>query len=361
MPEFKLAEIAEFLAVPIPDKSDMMICGVAALDMAKLGELSFLANPVYRKLLEKTKASAVLISKEDLPLLPDGVCGLVVDDPYLCFARVLEMYHPPVLDDRCGVHPTSYVHPDAEVHSTAWIGEGCSVGANSVIGSGSRLIANVCVYENVSIGRDCLIHSNCSIREGSQIADRFFCNNGVVIGSDGFGFVPDKNGKLTKIPQTGYVQIGADVEIGANTTIDRATMGITSIANGVKLDNQVQIAHNVSIGAFTVIAAQSGVAGSTSIGEWCRLGGAVSVGGHLRIGDRVQIGGRSGVVSNIPADRIYAGFPAREHKSFLLQTAAIPKLPAVMKTIRSERRRLDQLENKLNSIARQLGEIKGDN
>lgn len=340
MPSFTLADLAQRLGVVPEGDPARRLSGLRPLDEAGAEELSFLANPHYRDLLATTRAGAVLLRPEDLAPLPSGCAALLTPDPYLAFARAQLLFHPPAPLPGWGRHPSAVVEEGAEVHPETWLGPFTHVAAGAAIGRGTRLLGLSAVSAGARIGEDCLIHSGCQIREDCVLGDRVLLQNGVVIGAEGFGFAPLPGGGSLKVPQTGRVVIEDEVEIGANTCVDRGTMGDTVIRRGARLDNLIQIAHNVQVGPGTLIAAQSGIAGSTRLGADCRIGGACAINGHIRLGDRVQVGGNSGVTGSVPDDRVYAGFPARPYRDFLAQSAALAHLPGLVKRVRELERRL---------------------
>jgi UDP-3-O-[3-hydroxymyristoyl] glucosamine N-acyltransferase len=346
MPEWTLAQLAEHLGAEAVGDPARVLRGVRGLEEAGPAELSFLANPRYREQVGSSQAGALLLRPADRELLPAGCAALLLDDPYLGFAAAMQLFHPDVATRAYGRHVAAVVSPEARVHEETWLGPGVVVEAGATIGRGTRLEGLSWVGAGAEIGEDCLIRSGCHIRERCVLGNRVVLQSGVVVGSDGFGFAPVKGGSI-KIPQTGRVVIEDDVEVGANTCLDRGTMGDTLIRRGVRLDNLIQIAHNVEVGEGTLIAAQTGVAGSTHIGAACLIGGAAAITGHARVGDRVQIGGNSGVTGSIPDDRIYAGFPARPHREFLQQSAALARLPELMKTVKQLERRLALAEARL--------------
>jgi UDP-3-O-[3-hydroxymyristoyl] glucosamine N-acyltransferase len=312
--------------------ADISVSPVASLQQAGPGTLSFLANPKYRRYLKTTRASAVVLSAQDAPDSPVAV--LVSDNPYACYARAARLLHPPD-KPRSGIHPSAIVDEAAEVDPSAWIGAnsviengvkiapsvrigpGCIVGAKVEIGAGSQLVARVTVLAEARIGRRAILHP------------------GVVIGSDGFGMA-GMEGRWEKVPQLGSVQIGNDVEIGANTTVDRGSIDDTVIEEGVKIDNQVQVAHNVFIGAHTAIAACVGISGSTRIGRHCTLAGGVGVVGHLEIADHVHITGMSMVTRSIAEQGSYsAGTPLMENWQWRRNAVRMKQLDHLTRRISS--------------------------
>jgi len=300
---------------------------VASLEADGPGEISFLANPRYAARVKQSRAGA-LIAREPV----SGFSGslLLNQDPYLAFARVLRIFHPPQRPEP-GIHAP--LPAGVRVGAEVYLGPQVTVGENVRIGPRCIIHPGTVLYPGVVLGADCEIHGGVVIREDCLLGDGVILQPGVVVGSDGFGFAPGPRG-LEKIPQTGRVRIGDLVEVGAGTTIDRATLGETVLEQGVKLDNLVQVGHNVRIGAWTVIAAQTGISGSTTIGSRCRIGGQVGIAGHLRIGDGVTIGAQSGVVSDLPDGSTVSGYPAREHHQALRIQAQIQHLPQLRRRVR---------------------------
>jgi UDP-3-O-[3-hydroxymyristoyl] glucosamine N-acyltransferase len=308
---YALGDLASRLGGAVYGDRDCLIRDVAAIQQASPGTVTFLANPRYRKYLASTSASAVILSSEELNACP--VSAWVVDNPYLTFAKVAALLHA-ASDFRKGIHETAFVSPESHVHATAWIGPhsvvdsgaeigaqvqvgpGCYIGEGCFLGDASRLVAHVVLCRRTRIGKRALLHP------------------GVVVGSDGFGMANDGEVWI-KVPQLGGVWIGDDVEIGANTTIDRGTIEDTVVEDGVKLDNQIQVGHNVRIGAQTAIAGCVGIAGSTTIGKRCAIGGGAGIGGHLEIADQVHITGMSMVTKSIREPGVYSsGMPAQPNR-----------------------------------------------
>jgi UDP-3-O-[3-hydroxymyristoyl] glucosamine N-acyltransferase len=230
------------------------------------------------------------------------------------------------------------------------IGAYVVIGKDCIVGDRCTILPGVVLYEGVRVGSDCTLHANVSLRQGVQLGDRVILHNGVVLGSDGFGFTPDSTGHYHKIPQVGIVLVEGDVEIGANTTIDRASLGETRIKKGVKLDNLIQIGHNCSIGENTVISAQTGMSGSTHIGKQVRVGGQAGFGGHLHIGDGAAIGAQAGVSKDVPEKIMVSGYPARPHQEELRMEAAARKMPQLLKDFKSLQRKIQELEEKLDKL-----------
>lgn len=324
----RLSELAAAVGAELKCGDDRDIVGVATLENAGPNQISFLANPKYVMQLATTRAGAVLVAPRHAARVPAGCVAVVCNDPYAAFATILNLMHPPPAATP-GVHPRAIVAPDARVEG-AEIGPGAVVGAGSVVGTGSIIGANVAIGANVTIGRDCRLAPGVVIYDGCVLGDRCILHANVVVGGDGFGFAPTAQG-LLKIPQVGRVVLGNDVELGAGTTVDRGALGDTVLEDGVKLDNLVQVGHNVRIGAHTVIAAQTGISGSVTIGRGCMIGGQVGIAGHLSIGDGVRIAARAGVMRDVAAGAKVGGSPAVAHGRWLRTLAAIDRLPELVR------------------------------
>jgi UDP-3-O-[3-hydroxymyristoyl] glucosamine N-acyltransferase len=326
----KLSDIAEKLECEMMGQ-DVEIARIAGIDEAGAGDLTFVSNRKYISRIKTTGASAIILGK-DIP--PVDIPSLRTDDPYYAFARALEIFHAPL-------RPEPGIHPTAVIGDGVILGEGVNIGAYAVIGrncrigDGTAIYPHAVLYRDVVVGRDAVIHSMVTVREGCRIGDRVILQNGVVIGSDGFGFAPLKDGTFYKIRQTGSVIIEDDVEIGANTTIDRAAVGDTIIRKGVKLDNLVQVGHGAEIGEDSVIAAQTGLAGSTRLGRGVRVGGQVGFAGHLEVGDGAIITAQSGTSHDVPAKAVLSGSPAFKNSDWLRSAVAFAKLPELARRVRA--------------------------
>jgi UDP-3-O-[3-hydroxymyristoyl] glucosamine N-acyltransferase len=343
-----LGEIAKRFGGEVVGDAMVRVGGLAPLDQAQPHQLAFLANPKYLSQVDATRAGAVLIAPADLDKLTsrEGRSFIVTPNPYAYFARVAQMFidlaAPAAL---MGVHPSAVVDPAAQVAKTAVIGPNVVIEAGAVVGEGVRLDAGVFIGRGTHVGESSHLYPRVSVYHGCEIGPRAIVHAGAVIGSDGFGFAPDfvgegaaRTGSWVKIPQVGGVKIGADVEIGANTTIDRGAMADTVIEECVKIDNQVQIGHNCRIGAYTVIAGCAGIAGSTTIGKHCMIGGAVGIAGHVTLGDYVIVTAKSGVSKSLPKAGIYtSAFPA-------IENAQWNKSAALMRNLDKLRDRIKALE-----------------
>jgi UDP-3-O-[3-hydroxymyristoyl] glucosamine N-acyltransferase len=326
-----LGSIVERFGGELIGDRNILITQIAPLDLAQPCHLSFLAQPKYRSQLQKTKAGAVILGREarDLTLLPRIVC----DDPYVYFAKVSAFLNP-LKALLPGIHPSAVIAANARVPASATIGAHAFIGENVVLGERAVIGPGCCLSNGVKIGEATFLHPRVVIYHECVIGDRVVLHSGVVIGSDGFGMAMDE-GRWLKIPQIGRVIIGNDVEIGANTTVDRGAMGDTVIEDGVMLDNQIQIGHNVHIGAHTAIAACVGIAGSTKIGRYCRIGGAAMIGGHLQIADNVTISGATAVAKPISKAGTYTSvYPFESHREWLKNAAHLRHLHKLAKKIR---------------------------
>ena len=343
MPVYSLAEIADKIGGQLFGDSSIEINDVAQIDKAKKGEITFLANQKYKSDLDGTSASAVIIDrKTDItPSLP----YILVMDAYYGFLQTFLLFNPKKKLLEPGIHPTAVIHESANVGQNVSIGGNVWIGPGVIVGGGTQIFPNCVILNETKIGADCILYPSVTIRENCVIGNRVIIHNGAVIGSDGFGFALHED-KYHKIPQVGRVIIEDDVEIGANTTIDRATIGETIIRKGVKLDNLVHIAHNCVIGENTAIAAQTGVSGSTTIGKNVVMAGQVGTVGHITIGDRVQIGAQSGVSKSIPDGEIYFGYPARPIMKSKRIEAVINNLPDLLKRIRTLEKTIAELQKR---------------
>ncbi|TVQ43549.1 MAG: UDP-3-O-(3-hydroxymyristoyl)glucosamine N-acyltransferase [Gammaproteobacteria bacterium] len=339
-PGLTLGELAVRLGCELDGDPDARVSGVATLQHAGPGQLSFLANPAYRQALAQTAATVVVLAAEDAGDCPTA--ALVHTNPYAAYARAAALLHPsPGFD--AGVHPSAVVSAAAEIDPGASIGAHVTVEAGARIGAGVRLGPGCVVMQDSVIGAGSALVARVSVGPGVRVGERCLLHPGVVLGADGFGIAQDA-GRWIKVPQVGGVVIGNDVEIGANTTIDRGAIGDTVIEDGVKLDNQIQVAHNVHIGAHTAIAAMVGIAGSTRIGSHCMIAGQAGIGGHLEICDRVVLIGRAMVTHSIREPGMYgSGIPVEEAREWRRGVARYRQLAKTGERLRRLERRLDKL------------------
>ncbi|WP_303720431.1 UDP-3-O-(3-hydroxymyristoyl)glucosamine N-acyltransferase [Malonomonas rubra] len=338
-----LGDLATLVGGEVSGEANISIRGVAPLDRAGAGDISFLANPKYRSQLEQTTAAAVIVH----PSLAGAIERplLLVKNPYLAFARILTHFHPgPCLPQ--GVLPGAVVDSSAIIDPMATVCAGCVVSAGVRIAAGVVLHPGVQVYPDAEIGADSVIHAGVVIRERCVLGQRVIVQPNAVIGSDGFGFAPDGQ-RYVKIPQVGRVVIEDDVEIGACTCIDRGTLGDTVIRRGSKIDNLVQIAHNAQIGEDCIFVAQVGISGSTEIGRHCTFGGQSATSGHLKVGDNVTIAARGGVSNNVDANQVMAGFPLMPHREWLKMATTMTHLADMRREMQQMRQRLQTLEQQL--------------
>ncbi len=342
-------DIAEQVQAEVIGDGGIVIHSTAKIEEAGEGQITFVSNLKYLKYLTTTNASAVLVSrsipKEKLPERTSMPVLLKVDDAYTSFLQVLRVFNPPPDVIPPGIHHTAVIADNARIGDEVRIGAHVVVGENCKIGEKTIIAHGTVLGDNVQVGDGTTLYPNITVREGCIIGSRVIIHSGTVVGSDGFGFAPQKDGSYSKIPQTGKVVVEDDVEIGSNCSIDRATMGETRICKGVKLDNLIQVAHNVVIGENTVIAAQTGISGSTKIGKQCILAGQVGIIGHVEITDNVIIAAQSGVPKSIKKTGTYFGYPAKEHGRALRIEAVIRQLPELLKDVEDLKRELAQLKN----------------
>jgi UDP-3-O-[3-hydroxymyristoyl] glucosamine N-acyltransferase len=340
--QLRLGELAERLGVRLHGDGSIEIHGVAGIREARPGEITFLGNPKYAAYLETTRASAIIMS-EVRPGLRRPV--LESPQPYLTFLEVLKIFSQPGRDVAPGIHATALVGKRVALGEEISIGPYVVIGDDVVLGDRVTIMAGCFIGSGVSIGAESFLYPNVVIREDCRLGRRGIIHSGVVIGSDGFGFHRDRE-TIHKIPQIGNVEIGDEVEIGANSTIDRATTGSTRIGSGTKIDNLVMIAHNVEIGANSFLCGQVGISGSTVVGDCVTLAGQVGVVGHIEVGDRVQVGAQGGVTKSIPPDTSVSGYPALPHTQARRIYASMRSLPEMVRTVRELSQRIAELEKR---------------
>jgi UDP-3-O-[3-hydroxymyristoyl] glucosamine N-acyltransferase len=343
----KLSEVADRLGCGLEGDPSIEIARVAGLQQAGPGDLSFLSNRRYLDQLRTTKASAVLVDVDDVRNSAPAGCALLhCSNAYASFARALSLFVTAPLPPP-GVHHLSVVAPDAVLGEAVSIGPFVTIGTGASIGARTVLYPNVVVGEGVRLGEACVIHAHCSIRDRVTIGNRVILHDGVVVGSDGFGFATDDDGTHVKIPQQATVVIEDDVEIGANAAIDRPAVGETRIGAGTKLDNLVHIAHGVVVGRRVFMAAQTGIAGSTTIEDDVMLAGQAGVSGHLRVGRGAKVGAKSAVLQSVEAGGFVTGHPAIDHDEWRRSSVVYRQLPALKKRVEELAQRLAELEEKL--------------
>jgi len=330
----RLREIASALGARLENGSpDTVVTGVAGIEKAGPGQLTFLANPKYAAAAKKTQAAAIIVS-EDFPAISTAM--LRTRDPYWAFARSIELFYeapryPP------GVHPTAVIHSSAKIGVNSHIGPYVVIDEGVEIGKQAVLLAHVVIYRAAKIGDNFFAHAHAVVREHCRLGDHVILQNGAVIGSDGFGFAKDNAGHWRKILQSGPAVLEDDVEVQANACVDRASVGETHVARGTKIDNLVQVGHGSSVGQDTLLCAQVGLAGSTAVGNRVILAGQVGVAGHCRIGDGALATAQTGIPSDVPAGQIVSGYPAIENKRWLKCAAIFARLPEIAKAIRTRR------------------------
>lgn len=340
--EFSAKQIAQFVQGVIEGDENATVNTFAKIEDGKPGAISFLSNPKYTHYIYDTESSIVLIDKSVELEKPTKATLVRVDNAYECVAKLLQLYES-MKPKKTGIDSLAFVSPSAKIGENVYIGAFAYIGDNVVIGDGCQIYPNVVICENAKVGNDCLFYPNVTIYHDCHVGNRVTLHAGSVVGSDGFGFAPSENG-YDKIPQIGIVTIEDDVEIGANTCIDRSTMGSTYVRKGVKLDNLVQIAHNTDIGANTVMSAQVGVAGSTKVGQWCMFGGQVGIAGHITIGNKVFLGAQSGVPSSLKDDQTLIGTPPMEKLPYFKSQAIFQRLPDLYKQIQKLQKEVDELK-----------------
>jgi len=329
---FTAGHIADQINGTVVGDRDIDIFNISKIEEGSKGSLTFLANPKYTEFIYTTKASAAIVSSDFEPTERIELTLIKVKDPYSSFTTILELFDKD-LSKRKGISQLTDVDKSSKISDSSFIGSFSTVGENSIIGEKCIIENQVFIGNNVEIGNGCIIYPGVKILDDTIIGQNCIIHSSTTIGSDGFGFAPNDDGSYKKIPQTGNVVIGDNVEIGSNSTIDRATLGSTIISNGVKLDNQIQVAHNVEIGENTAIAAQSGVAGSTKIGKNCMIGGQVGIIGHIKIGDNVKIQAQAGVTSNIKSNSRVTGTPAISYMNYNKSYVHFKNLPEIVKKI----------------------------
>lgn len=341
--EFNAMTIARFLQGEIDGDPGTTVNTIAKIEEGHEGALSFLANPKYEPYLYTTKSSIVLVNRSFVPAGKVGATLIKVDNAYEAFASLLRLVDQ-ARPRKKGIHPTAIIESSATIGSDVYIGAYAYLGENCSLGDGCSVYPHVFIGDNAKIGRNCTLNPGVKIYHDCILGENCIVHAGTVIGSDGFGFAPQSDNEYMKIPQLGNVLIEDNVEIGANVAIDRATMGSTIIRRGVKLDNLIQIGHNVEIGENTVMAGQTGIAGSTKIGKNCMFAGQVGIAGHLKIADGVKIGAQSGIPGDVKKENsILFGYPAFEHKDFIRSSIIFKQLPELSRKLRDLEKQIEML------------------
>jgi UDP-3-O-[3-hydroxymyristoyl] glucosamine N-acyltransferase len=344
--KFSAKQIAEFIQGTIVGDENATVHTFAKIEEGIPGAISFLSNPKYTSYIYDTQSSIVLVNKDFEPEREIKATLIKVDNAYESLAKLMTLYeqsHP----KRTGIDPLAYVAPTAKIGENVYLAPFACVGDHAEVGDNTELHPHATVGRNAKVGKNCILYTNSNVYHDCIVGDNCILHSGCVIGADGFGFAPTPNG-YDKIPQIGIAILEDDVEIGANTCVDRATMGATIIRKGVKLDNLIQVAHNVEIGSNTVIASQTGIAGSTKVGEWCMFGGQVGIAGHIKIGDKVNLGAQSGVPGSIKSGQSLIGTPPIEMKNFFKSSAVFKKLPEMYMELNNLKKELEELKKQLN-------------
>lgn len=346
--EFKAQSIADFLGGTIEGDAQVTVSDVCKIEEGKPGSLAFLSNPKYNKYLYESEASVIIINQDFVLEGPVKATLIRVPDSYEAFASLLELYHQSK-GNKTGIENPSFIDQSATLGNDVYVGAFAYIGKNVRIGNHVKIYPQVYIGDNSVVGDDTILFAGVKIYDSIKIGNACILHAGSVVGSDGFGFAPTEDGTYKKIPQVGNVILEDLVEIGANTTIDRATMGSTIVRKGTKIDNQVQIAHNVEVGENTVMAAMTGISGSTKIGKNCRFGGHVGVAGHISIGDRVNLGGMTGVSNNIKSDKTVLGIPA-------MDIAQAAKAMVIYRNLPQLREQVIELGKQVAGIKKQIEE-----
>lgn len=344
--QFTAEQIAAFLGGEIVGDATVSVSNLAKIEEGTPGTLTFLSNPLYTQYIYTTQASIALVRRDFEPEKPVTPTLIKVDDPYTCLTRLLELVEQ-ARGQKSGIEEPSHIALSAQVADDVFVGAFTYIGERAVVGSGCKIYPQVYIGDDVVLGNNVILYPGVKVYHGCRIGNNCIVHAGAVIGSDGFGFAPQADGSYKKIPQIGIVILEDDVELGANTTIDRATMGATVIRRGVKLDNLVQIAHNVEVGAHTVMAAQVGVAGSTKIGEQCMFGGQVGIAGHRHVGNRVIVGAQSGIPNDVKDNMEIMGYPAVPKVEFARQTVHIKRLAQLNQTVKELQQQINELKKNL--------------
>nr|WP_299382042.1 UDP-3-O-(3-hydroxymyristoyl)glucosamine N-acyltransferase [Allomuricauda sp.] len=338
--KFTATQIAGILEGEVEGNPQIAVHKLSKIEEGEKGSLTFLANPKYTSYIYSTKASITIVNKDFIPEQDLSTTLIKVDDAYKSFSKLLEYYNQ-VKNNKVGIESPSFISETVSYGEGFYLGAFSYLGDNVKIGKNAKIYPNVYIGDNVTMGDNVLVFAGAKIYSESIIGNNCVIHSGAIIGADGFGFTPNSNGEYSKVPQTGNVVLEDNVDVGAGTTIDRATLGSTILRKGVKLDNQIQIAHNVEIGENTAIAAQTGIAGSTKIGKNCLIGGQVGIVGHITIGDRVKIQAQSGIGRNVKDDEVLQGSPALNYGDYNKSYVHFKNLPKLVNQISNLEKRID--------------------
>lgn len=338
--KFTATQIAGILEGEVEGNPETAVHKLSKIEEGEIGSLTFLANPKYTPHIYSTKASITIVNKDFVPEQALSTTLIKVEDAYKSFSKLLEYYNQ-VKNNKVGIESPSFISESAAYGKGFYLGAFSYLGENVKIGDDVKVYPNVYIGDNVTIGNNVLLFAGAKIYSESIIGDGCVIHSGAIIGADGFGFTPNENGEYSKVPQTGNVILEANVDVGAGTTIDRATLGSTILRKGVKIDNQIQIAHNVEIGEHTAIAAQTGIAGSTKIGKNCLIGGQVGIVGHITIGDRVRIQAQSGIGRNVKDDEVLQGSPALNYGDYNKSYVYFKNLPKLASQVSDLEKKID--------------------
>lgn len=344
--EFSAKQIAEFIQGEIVGDENAKVHTFAKIEEGIPGAISFLSNHKYTPYIYTTQSTIVLVNRDFTPEQEIKATLIKVDNAYESLAKLLTLYEMNK-PKKQGIDSLAYIAPSAKIGENVYAGPFVCIGDNAVIGDNTIIYPHTYIGDNAKVGNDCILYSNVNVYHDCRIGNECILHSGAVIGADGFGFAPTPEG-YSKIPQIGIVILEDKVEIGANTCVDRATMGATVIHKGVKLDNLIQIAHNVEVGEHTVMASQAGVAGSTKVGQWCMIGGQVGFAGHIKIGDKVGIGAQSGIAGNVPSNSNIIGTPAFDMKGFFKSSVVYRRLPEMYSTLNSLQKEINELKKQIN-------------
>ena len=342
--EFSAKQIADFIQGRVEGNENVTVSTFAKIEDGKPGAISFLSNPKYNHFIYETKSSIVIVN-DDMVLEKEVSPTLIrVKNAYEAVARLLQLYDS-MKPRKKGIDPLAFISPSAVIGKDCYIGAFAYIGEGVEIGDGCQIYPHAVIEDHAKLGEKCIIYPNVSIYHECRLGNRVTIHSGSVIGADGFGFAPSTDG-YDKIPQIGIVVIENDVEIGANTCVDRSTMGQTVVHKGVKLDNLVQVAHNVEVGENTVMSAQVGIAGSTKVGAWCMVGGQAGFAGHITVGDKTFVGAQCGVNSSLKGNQSVIGSPAMEPRGFFRSSVIFQKLPEMYKQLNALQKEIEELKNK---------------